>query len=943
MKHFKPTTLALAASLTAGLAAAQTVAPKQELETVVVTGIRASIESSIKTKRDATTNVEAVTAEDIGKLPDKNIADSLSRLAGVNITHGSGNAFDEAERIQIRGTPPKLNMITINGHALSSGDWFLGDQNATTRAVGFGMLPSQLIGKAIVYKNGQADINEGGIGGAVDVQTRKPLDLKKALTAEVSLGGAYTSLAGKTSPQASALLNWNNASRDFGVLLQVFKEDRELRRDGVENFGVTTLLTQAATDPTKCLTVNGSAICGNADLKGKRMPGNLASALFEGERKRQGAFVAVQFKPSKDSEIGFTGFQSALKASNYNSNTFTFANNMLGGGAILSNVKVDGDVITGATINPNPARITPTSPGDIAVQSGHQVRNGAKSTAGFYDLDFSVKATDKLSFDGRIGVTEGTGRTDNSPGLLFRAFNKPVSWQINGSEGMDWSVANVNLRDLNQGGWKLISDIQTVFRTKDQDNYANLNAKYDIDNGFLTQARFGWRGSKHRNSKDAIAGAWNFMTTGNGVATQAQMDAQFPLSGLPINNGGFYPGNYGSGLSGNFPKDVLRLDRESMSGINSLINYDEVLNKDWASSYIVNEKTDAFYLMSDFESGKLSGNFGARLVSTEVNSIFYQALPANRVCPALAATCPPLVGVPVQNPITSSRRSGYMEQQVTTQHSAILPSLNLRYELAQGWIGRASASRTMARPEYSELAGAISGMNNLVTPKTASGGNPNLRPTMASNYDASLAWYPSRNSYVQAGVFSQSLQNYVKRGQAVVSLKNNDTQQFEDYLVNSFIGRKAKLRGAEVSGELPLGMGFGIGANATYLDSEDEDKVDVIGTSRFTYNLRAFYEGYGLSASLAWNHRSAYATGYFGNGTITDPSPTAARNGLNYAAAQGSLSASVSYQVNEAVRLQLDGTNLLNPTRHYYSVTENMPLGWYKNGRQVFLSAKIRY
>ena len=112
-------------------------APAGATQEVEITGIRASLQRSIATKREADTNIEVVSAEDVGKLPDRNIADALSRLSGVNITHGSALAFDEAERIQIRGTPPGLNMFTINGHSLSSGDWFLGDQNATSRSVSF--------------------------------------------------------------------------------------------------------------------------------------------------------------------------------------------------------------------------------------------------------------------------------------------------------------------------------------------------------------------------------------------------------------------------------------------------------------------------------------------------------------------------------------------------------------------------------------------------------------------------------------------------------------------------------------------------------------------------------------------------------------------------------------------------------------------------------------
>ena len=923
--------------------ATKTVESKNTLEQVVVTGIRASLAASIKTKRDADTNIEVVTADDIGKMPDKNIADSLSRLSGVNVTHGAAFAFDEAERVQVRGTPPKLNLVTINGHSLSSGDWYLSDQNATTRAVGFGMLPSQLIGKAIVYKNGRADITEGGVGGAVDVITRKPLDLSKQLTGEISVGGAYTSLADKTDPQLSALIGWKNEAKTFGVLVQAFKEDRSLRRDGVENFGVTTLLSQATVDPAKCLTVNGAPVCGNAELIGKRMPGNLASALFEGDRQRRGGFLSAQFRPNSDVDLSFSAFKSSLNASNYNSNTFTFANNMLNGGAILSNYKINGDVVTAATINPNPARITATSPGDIAVQSGHQVRTGAGSTAGFYDFDFKLRANARLVFDGKIGHTEGTGETEASPGQLFRAFNKPISYSINGDQGLDWSIANVNLRDLTQGGWKLISDIQAVFKTKDQDTYAHLNGQYDLDVGVLTRLKFGARFGKHRNEKDQINGAWNFKTTGNGVPSQAEMDAQFPVSTYPMANAGFYPANYGDGLNGNFPKDVLRLNRGDMLAVGQLINYDPVLNKNWTGSYIVNERTEAFYLMQEFEAGPVSGNAGVRLVGTEVNSIFYQALAANRVCPALAVTCPTKVGVPVENPITSSRLSGYMQQEVTTRHSALLPSLNMRWDVDRNMIARASATRTMARPEYSELAGAVSGLNNNVTPKTASSGNPNLRPTLSNNLDASLAWYASPRAYVAGAVFSQNLQNYVKRGTGVVSLKNPDTQLFEDYVVNSFQGRKAKLKGAELSGETPIGAGFGVIANATFIDASDQDGAEMIGTSKTTFNLRGYYEAGGWTATVAYNKRSAYPVSYFGNGTITAATATAARNGLNYAAAQDSLSASISYKINENMSVVVDGTNLLNPTRYYYSVTPDMPLGWYKNGRQFFANLRMKF
>jgi iron complex outermembrane receptor protein len=212
-------------------------AKKPEPEAIVVTGIRASLERSIQTKQDADTNVEVVSAEDVGKMPDKNIADALSRLTGVNVQYGGALAMDEAERVAIRGTSPNLNLVTLNGHALSSGDWHVGDQAGSGRSVGFGLLPSQLIGQAIVYKTGRADITEGGIAGTVDIITRKPLDFRQQVTGEASVGMVYADLPKKSDPQVSGLIAWKSDDKTFGVMVQGFSEKRHLRRDGQEIFG----------------------------------------------------------------------------------------------------------------------------------------------------------------------------------------------------------------------------------------------------------------------------------------------------------------------------------------------------------------------------------------------------------------------------------------------------------------------------------------------------------------------------------------------------------------------------------------------------------------------------------------------------------------------------------------------------------------------------------
>src|SRR5688572_25258092 len=163
----------------------------KKIENVTVVGIRASLEKSLELKREASSHVEVITAEDIGKMPDKNVADSLMRLPGVNTSSASANegGFDENDRVSMRGTNPSLTQTLFNGHQVSSGDWFVLNQSGTVgRSVSYTLLPSELVGRIIVHKSSEASLVEGGVAGSIDIQTRKPLDFSESITAEASIG-----------------------------------------------------------------------------------------------------------------------------------------------------------------------------------------------------------------------------------------------------------------------------------------------------------------------------------------------------------------------------------------------------------------------------------------------------------------------------------------------------------------------------------------------------------------------------------------------------------------------------------------------------------------------------------------------------------------------------------------------------------------------------------
>src|SRR5450432_3729958 len=315
--------LGLAMLVPPTLSLAAPAADNSALDEIVVTGIRKSVEQSLESKRDSTELTEVVTSEDIGKMPDKNVADSLARLPGVTTSAAGANegGFDENDRVSMRGTNPSLTQTLINGHGVAAGDWFVLDQVQTVgRSVSYTLLPSEIVSKVVVQKSSSASLVEGGVAGSVDIITRKPLDFSKPFTLEASAGAVYSDLPSKTDGQFSALADWKSDANNFGVMLQLFSETRHLRRDGVEVLGYDTIAP-------------GSPIAtAHPDLSGVQYPTDIGAAFFTQERKRTGGVVDLEFKPTDDLTFDLSGFASKLEASNYNRNYLLWSTHFVGSG-----------------------------------------------------------------------------------------------------------------------------------------------------------------------------------------------------------------------------------------------------------------------------------------------------------------------------------------------------------------------------------------------------------------------------------------------------------------------------------------------------------------------------------------------------------------------------------------------------------------------------------
>jgi hypothetical protein len=300
-----------------------------EVEEVVVTGIRYSVESSLAAKRAAIQDVEVVTSEDIGKLPDKNVADVLQRVPGVNTQSAASGegGFDENNRVSIRGTPASLTQTTINGHAVATGDWFITDQSSTAgRSVSYDLLPSEMVARTVVYKTQSADMVEGGVAGTVDLQTPKPLDFKQRYTASALIGGAYSDLPAKADPQANLLLSWQNGQ--FGLLGMGFFEKRDTRRDGQEVLGYAAI-------PANLAAAWQAANPSLPNATGAQFPTLIGESLFQQTRKRTGGLLDFQAKPTDTLSFDLNVFYSHLDADNRNDNPLFFGSHIAPGGSAV--------------------------------------------------------------------------------------------------------------------------------------------------------------------------------------------------------------------------------------------------------------------------------------------------------------------------------------------------------------------------------------------------------------------------------------------------------------------------------------------------------------------------------------------------------------------------------------------------------------------------------
>lgn len=865
-----------------------------DLDTVTVTGIRGSMEKSLDTKREANARVEVVTAEDVGKLPAHNVADTLQRLPGVNISSSSADegGFDEADRVSLRGTSPSLTQTLINGHTVGSADWFVLSQgNNVGRSVSYSLLPSELVSSVEVNKSSQAKLQDGGTTGTVNIITRKPLEFSKQFTAEGSIGMVRSDQAKSNDPQYSALFNYKNDEGTFGVMVQGFSQKRELRREAQEIPG--GFFTLGPNDDV----VKGNAAKGVAphpDLNGVAVPGLLGSTLFEQTRERKGGLVSLQFKPSDSLTLGLNGFSSELKANNYNRNFMMFGNSFAKSQAPDPGYVIKDGVLTNATYKGVPGT-------DYAVYDMIYRESKAKSSYVTFDADWQIN--DSLTAKFQAGSTKGSGETPRQYiAEVTLANGGGASWATHGNGSpIDWNVGG----DISPNG---VTSFGTwgnqQVTAEDKEKWATLDFnQYFNDGGVLSSIDFGLRFADHKREALSPEGAtpgdiWSALKNG---AT-----ANYP-SGFAGDIGGTFPRNLWYFTPGAL-KDAVTNNSTWLAG-----NDGPTGRHNYGAEWKVKEKNFAGYVQANFRGDWWSGNVGLRYVNIKQDIDTY-----NAVSKAADADVSSLFGM-------------WERLAFQNKRNRVLPSANIKFDLDDSLVLRVAASQTQTLPDYSALGASSYGSD---LNRTGGGGNPNLKPTLSTNLDANLEWYFMPRGLLSVGAYHMNLKDYIAFDVVSRQLYSELTNQLETYQISTPINADGKVTGVEVAYEQPIGEYFGINANYTYANGTtshtwSDGSHNLLGTSKNTYNVGAYFENERFGARVSYTRRSSFLISLSG----TNP---------YYQDDFGTLSASLSYKATDWLSISLDGLNLNNPTYKYYQ-TAAIPTSFYSNGRQYYLNFRFKY
>jgi TonB-dependent receptor len=831
------------------------VAAVAEQSTVTVTGVRRAAQSAQKIKKDADNVIDSIVADDIGKFPDTNVAETIARVTGVQVRRDGG----EANTVLIRGLPGIATLL--NGREMFT---------TTGRFIQLADIPSTMLQRVDVYKSQSADLPEGGIAGVIDVRTNRPFDFK-GFTAVVNGGATNNSQAERTDPNVSGMISnrWKTDIGEFGALVGVsylrnhYTEERVFNTKPIDKSWLLPKLT-------------GPDLVGLESIKG--------------DRRRSAANYALQWKPNSDVELYAEGLTSHY-LNNFETDFFVGLP-WWGPGDQMTATKIAGSDQLQTLNSHNVNTIMSTQANRASNVTQQHAIGGRWNAAPGLRLSSEIART-LSSYDWQNPILD----------TITNVPNATVNTNVGGS-----SYVAYGGMDLNDPSKYTLSQL---FDRYGHDHGSSTDWRADgtyalQDDGLFKDFGFGVRAAKrtaasiksYEGSTPAPAGV--SAASLQGMSCTAQMNNNWGTTSWYTPCADYLISNTAA-------------VRKAVTGSSTAKALDP------GSYFADEEKNYALY--------------GKAHLGWETAGIPFDAVVGMRV----SKTDSDLLG--------NSQNGGvYVPTSKTSSDTAYLPSANFKASLRDDVIARFSVTKTLTRPDFAQLnpGTAYVNANGTTVQATASGGNPDLKPFTARNYDGSLEYYFSSTGMASLALFRHEFKGYIMN--KVVKESFNGVSYDTTRPFNTDDGY---LQGAEVSyrtffDKLPGWLGgFGVETNATYTEGQtssssnpDLNGKPFAGMSKWSYNVVALYEKYGVSGRLAYNWRSKFTQVYNDGGPGLDL----------IASAMSSLDGSLGYKINENTSVTLTGTNLLNfKYTDYWTSKALYPRDTRKYDRSVglFLNWKI--
>ncbi|MBB4101135.1 TonB-dependent receptor [Sphingomonas kyeonggiensis] len=802
-----------AAAQTDPAPAAQAADPAQEPQddgAIIVTGIRQSLGAARDIKRNAVQFVDAIVSDDIGKLPDRNVAESLSRVSGIQVDRG----IAEGTNVSVRGL--RQNVYLFNGREIvdATGRGGIGlDQLGSSTYGILSLVPSELISRLEVTKLAGADDIAGALGGIVDINTRKPLDGPSSIAARA--GASYDSLTKKPSYEMFGLVSQKFAGDTLGVLVSASYGRRKLSQQGLDTFSGYTQFTSG-----------GVTRFGHSDAR----PEEITET-----RTKFGLDGVIQWKPAPGVEITLDSFYSKLISDR---ERYWISFNPQTG-------------LTNATYSPNNVLISGTSTAPVLTNSEFAYTKAdtwSSALNGKFDVSDRIEASAELSYN------RSTSSYDQNYLRLqpLTTITPSTSFDFSKGDLGAYSISGINLSDPSQLRFTILFD--NLYRAKTEATAARTDWSMKLGEGFLDKLNIGLRAQKlDTRVNPSLA---DIRPTGGIVATSLAQYltlhsnpdfAQGDFAGLPrsfLAANGSIAG--GCGVWTNVP---------AISQAAACLNPTQTATA-LAGTYRIKENFTEGYAKLDFKvegALDLAGNIGVRYLHRDMTSI------GNLIGATGGVT-----------PTTFERTDDEWLPSATVKMN-VAEGLILRLGAAKV-VAFPNTADLNNGVTLNNTAVFVNGVQT--TPGTGSGGAPNLNPFKANQFDASLEYYFGRQALFSVGLFYKDVSTFIVAKQSAETFNNvnyliNRKINGDGAKVKG-IEALLQLPFYFLPGALD---GFGIVATYSYIDSTTpiRDAVGRVlafpGLSKNNANLVGYYEKGPISFRVAYNWRDDYLVGLSGANT----------------------------------------------------------------------------